>query len=204
MRTLLLLLSLIPSLAMAESGGTNVAANLSALFQVVAQAGILIGFFLFGYGIYGFYTLSKNPGRDGVSKPILYLFSGALMISAGWFYELMKSSFVGVSDGLSLDSGQMHLALDAEAAKATSAIDQSGLYGLIPETTVTTLLAFVYLVGFIFFLVGISKIKNIGSNNREGSVMSPTMNILGGVICMNITYFGCLGGTVFGTTALCI
>lgn len=204
MRYLILLLMGFPSFVLAESGGTNVAANLSVLFQIAAHIGAMMGFFLFGYGIYGFYDHSKNPGREGISRPILQVITGVLLISSGWFYELMKGSFVGDSDGVSMLGGQMHLALDVEAARASGSISQAGLYSLIPETTVTTLLAFVYLVGFIFFLVGVSKIRNISSNSKEGGLMQPIMNILGGVICMNITYFGCFGGKILGTTALCI
>lgn len=203
----ILALLLIPSTSFAEaSGGVDVAANLSVLFEVAQWVAVAMGFFLFGSGIYGFYIWSRTNGNQKtVGSCIMYLIIGTLLISFGWFYALMKSSFIGANDdGVSWESGQMHIALDPAVAAATGALSGTGFGKFIPEGTITSILAFIFLVGLIFFISGVYSMKDVGENRQgEGTFSKPMFRILGGMICMNITWFGCLVGSVLGISFIC-
>lgn len=202
-----LALLLIPSTSFASSsGGVDVAANLSVIFEVAQWVAVAMGFFLFGSGVYGFYVWSKTNGNQKtVGSCIMYLIVGTFLISFGWFYALLKSSFIGENnDGVSWESGQMHIALDPAVAAASSALGSTGFGRFIPDGTITSILAFIFLVGLIFFISGVYSMKDVGENRQgEGAFSKPMFRVIGGMICMNITWFGCLVGNVLGISFIC-
>lgn len=200
-----LALSLIPSTSFAQTGGVDVAANLSVLFEVAQWVAVAIGFFIFGSGVYSFFIWSKTNGNQKtVGSAISYLIVGTLLISFGWFYSLLKASFVGDNkDGVSWEGGQMHIALDPAVAAASSALGRTGFGKFIPEHTISSILAFIFLVGLIFAINGVYSLKDANENRQDGPYKKPIFKILGGMICMNITWFGCLVGGLLGISFIC-
>lgn len=197
---------LLPGTALASSGGVDVSKNLSVLFDVGQWVSVTIGFFLFGTGIYGFYVWSKSSGNQKtIGSCVRYLLIGTALISIGWVYSLLKGSFIGDNtDGVSWESGQMHIALDPAVAAAGNALASTGFGKFIPENTITSILAFIFLVGLIFFISGVYSLKDAGEGRQgEGILSKPLFRIAGGMICMNITWFGCFVGAVLGISFIC-
>lgn len=208
MKTIIaLIVTLFPASVFAASGGVDVAGNMGMLFTVVMWVAQIIGLFVLGSGIYSIYTWAKTNGQgQSIAGVIMSILVGTLMVSLGWFYNLIKASFVGDNDeGVSFTSGgQFHLALDQAAASAANSVNSGGFGRFIPEHTLMTILAFVFLVGLIAFISGLMGVKDIPDNkNSQHPVMGPIVKILGGVICMNITWFGCLVANIFGIAAIC-
>ncbi len=193
------------SVAEASSGGVDVAANLGILFDLASFVTGVIGFFLVASGLFGLYTWSKTGGQGKtIGKTILTMLVGTFLASIGWFYELIKGSFVTDSKtGVDLSNGQINLALDQAALKASEAIGSSGFGKFMPEGTTKAVLAFVFLVGFVAFISGVYSLKDVGDNKSQHPYLSPIVKIFGGMICMNIIWFACLVSSILDIPALC-
>ncbi|MBB4861390.1 hypothetical protein HNP46_000201 [Pseudomonas nitritireducens] len=192
----------------ADGSGVDVAANFSTLFDFSALVAAVIGVFLIGSGIYGFYTWAKGDGRDkSIGQLIFQLISGTLLISIGWAYGLLKGSFIGDNNnGVTIEGGQYNLALDQAAINAASQISGTGFGRFMPASTFKTILAFVFFFGFVALISGIFGLKEMGNahNRSQHPLLSPIVKITGGVICMNITWFGCIVSSLIGVSMLCI
>jgi hypothetical protein len=184
-----------------------VAANLAVLFDIAGFVAGVIGVFLVAGGLYGLYTWAKTNGQGKTpGSALLSMLIGTFLASIGWFYQLMKSSFVGSSSqGVSItDSGQYSIALDQAALQASQSINSNSFGKFIPQSTLKAVLAFVFLVGFIAFISGVFGLKDVGDNRgSQHPILSPIVKIIGGVICMNITWFSCLVSGTLGIAALC-
>lgn len=187
-------------------GGVDVAANFSALFDVAAVVSFVIGFYLLGTGLYSLYTWGKGHSQKTAGSVILTMLIGTVLSSVGWAYQMMKGSLIGEnSEGVNIESGgQFNLALDQAAASASAAIHASGFGKFIPQDTVKVIIAFVFFVGFCAFISGVYSLKDVG-DQRGGQhpLLSPTVKIIGGVLCMNITWFGCFVSALLNIPALC-
>jgi hypothetical protein len=155
--------------------------------------------------LYGIYNWSKaGGGGPSIGSQIGGLFIGTFLISLAWLYSLFKQSFIGSdSGGVSMSSGQAHLALDADAISAAQKVVESGFGKFIPAGTAAGILAFVFFIGLVAFISGVYSLKDVGDARGQNPVLSPVVKIIGGVICMNITWFGCLVSSLLGIPALC-
>lgn len=190
-----------------SSGGVDVAANISVLFDIAGFVAGVIGVFLIAGGLFSLYTWAKTNGQGkSPGSAVLTMLIGTLLSSIGWFYQVMKGSFVGESSqGVSItSSGQYNIALDQAALQAAQSINSNSFGKFIPENTLKAVLAFVFLVGFIAFISGVFGLKDVGDNRgSQNPILSPMVKIIGGVICMNITWFSCLVSGTLGIAALC-
>lgn len=207
-RNILPILGALSAPAMADaSGGVDIAANMAVLFDFAGYISGVIGFFLIANGVYSFYTWSRSGGQNKTpGTAVVTLVIGTLLISIGWFYQVIKVSFVGSSaEGVSItDGGGYSLALDAATASAAASVTASGFGRFIPAGTLKAVLAFVFLVGFIAFISGCYSLKDISDNRgSQHPILNPIIKIIGGVICMNITWFSCLLSGTLGIAALC-
>jgi hypothetical protein len=194
-------------LAMADgSGGVDIAKNMSVLFDLAWLIAFAIGFFLLANGIYKVYDSAKGRGEVKVGQAMLEVLIGVFLTSIGWFYQLIKGSFIsGSKNGVTLDQGQMALALDSVSASAASAVGQAkGFTQIMPMHTVEGIIAFIFLVGFINLIGGVYALKDINNSRSEHPVMKPVVKIIAGAICMNILWFGCLVSGLFGFASLCV
>ena len=189
------------------SGGVDVAANMGVLFEIAGFTAGVIGVFLVAGGLFGLYSWAKTNGQGkSPSSAILSMLIGTLLASVGWFYSVMKASFIGESsEGVSItSSGGYNLALDQAALQAAQSINSNSFGKFIPEHTLKAVIAFVFLVGFIAFISGVFSLKDVGDNRgSQHPILSPMVKIIGGVICMNITWFSCLVSGTLGIEALC-
>jgi hypothetical protein len=207
-RNILPILGVLSAPAMAgSSGGVDIAANMSVLFDLAGFIAGVIGVFLLAGGLYSFYSWSKGNGQGkSPGAAALTMLIGTILASIGWFYQVIKGSFVGSSsEGVSItDSGGYSLALDKAAASAAASVAGSGFGKFMPESTIKAVLAFVFLVGFIAFISGFFSLKDVGDNRgSQHPILSPIVKIVGGVICMNITWFSCMLSGTLGIAALC-
>lgn len=194
-------------LAMADgSGGVDIAKNMSVLFDLAWLIAFAIGVFVFAGGLYKVYENSKGRGEVKVGQAIVEMLVGAFLASIGWFYQLIKGSFIsGSKNGVTLDQGQMSLALDSTAASAASAVGQArGFTEIMPMHTVEGIIAFIFLVGFINLIGGVYALKDINNSRSEHPVMKPVVKIIAGAICMNILWFGCLINGLLGIPGICV
>lgn len=206
-RILPLMIGFAPLAHAESSGGVDIAANMGTLFEIAGFVAGVIGVFLIAGGLFSLYNWAKTngQGKSPVSA-VLSMFIGTILASVGWFYQVMKASFVGEnSQGVSITSGgQYNLALDQAALQAAQSISSNSFGKFIPESTLKAVLAFVFLVGFIAFISGVFSLKDVGDNRgSQHPILSPTVKIIGGVICMNITWFSCLVSGTLGIAALC-
>ena len=189
------------------NGGVDVAANMGVLFDIAGFVAGVIGVFLIAGGLFSLYNWAKTNGQGkSPSSAVLSMLIGTLLASVGWFYQVMKVSFVGDnSAGVSITSGgQYNLALDQATLQAAQSISSNSFGKFIPESTLKSVLAFVFLVGFIAFISGVFGLKDVGDNRgSQHPILSPMVKIIGGVICMNITWFSCLVSGLLGIAALC-
>lgn len=206
-RVLPLVVGFTPMAHAESSGGVDVAANMGTLFEIAGFVAGVIGVFLIAGGLFSLYNWAKTNGQGkSPTSAVLSMFIGTLLASIGWFYQVMKASFVGASSqGVSITSGgQYNLALDQAALQAAQSISSNSFGKFIPESTLKAVLAFVFLVGFIAFISGVFSLKDVGDNRgSQHPILSPTVKIIGGVICMNITWFSCLVSGTLGIAALC-
>lgn len=191
--------------AQAADGGVDIAANFAVLFEIAGLVAGVIGIFLIAGGLYGLYEWSKGQSQQTPGKSVGSMLIGTLLASVGWFYQLMKGSFIGDNDkGVTItDSGAYNLALDQAALQAATTINASGFGKFIPPGTLKAILAFVFLVGFIAFISGVFSLKDVNDSRSQNPVLSPLVKIIGGVICMNITWFACLIAGTLNLPALC-
>ena len=205
-KTTIISAGLLLSTPVFADGGVDVAGNFAVLFDVAALVAFVIGFCLVGTGMYSLYTWGKGHSQKTAGSAILTMLIGTVLSSVGWAYQLMKGSIIGDStDGVTIESGgSFNLALDSAAASASAAIHASGFGKFIPQDTVKVIIAFVFFVGFCAFISGVYSLKDIG-DQRGGQhpLLSPTVKIIGGVLCMNITWFGCFVSALLNIPALC-
>lgn len=196
-----------PSIAMAESaGGVDIAKNMTVLGDVALYVAFAAGVFVFANGLYKLYDNSKGRSDVKVGQGILEMLVGSLLVSIGWFYGVIKSSFLaGSKHGVEVAQGQMALALDSAAAGASSAVGRAeGYADIIPMHTINGVLAFIFLVGLLNMISGVFALKDINNSRSEHPVMKPIIKILAGAICMNILWFACLLDALLGIPGICV
>jgi hypothetical protein len=184
----------------------DVAANFGALFDVAGLVAFVIGFYMVGAGCYSLYTWSKGNQGKSIGSVIQSMLVGTFLTSIAWIYQVMKGSFIGeYENGVNIESGgAFNLALDAASASAAASVHASGFGRFIPDSTIKTILAFVFFIGFCAFISGVYSIKDIGSQQGgQHPLLNPIVKIIGGVLCMNITWFGCFVSALLNIPALC-
>lgn len=191
---------------LAAEGGSDVAANFGVLFDIAGVVAFVIGFSMLGTGLYSLYTWSKGNHGKSIGSVIMTMLVGTFLASVAWLYQVMKVSFIGEYDkGVNITSGGAYnLALDAAAASAATSVHASGFGRFIPDSTIKTVLAFVFFIGFCAFISGVYSIKDIGTQQGgQHPLLNPIVKIIGGVLCMNITWFGCFVSDLLNIPALC-
>lgn len=195
----ILLSMMLPSVALAQ--GVDVSANMKTLSALVLDLTPLIGFVVFGGGIYQFYKYSKTRDeRYGVASSIFKIVAGALLVSINWLYGFLVNSFVTGSNS-SISGSRMLLAVDTQMAQGASVTLATGI---IPASTISGLLGFVAFIGIVAFINGLMALKNLGDGRHdERDLYKAITRIVGGLVCLNIKWFSCFFGTVFGVTMFC-
>lgn len=190
----------------AHAQAVDAVENFAAMIDLAQLIASIVGFVLFAMGIIGFRKGSMNPGdpENTPAKNIGRLVVGVLLVAAPWFYELIRGT-LGIAEEASMmvgEGGRMALAIDADMGGSSS----KGFMSYIPAGTLKAVIGFVMFVGFLAFLSGIYALKEIGSpgGRSESPLMTPLMKIGGGIMCMNLTWFSCLGATVMGISSLCV
>ena len=196
----LAILSLI-SPASAFAAGVDMSANMKVLADVVVALTPLLGFVVFGTGIYQFYKHSKTRDeRYGVASSVFKIIAGAMLVSINWLYAFLVNSFL-TGDNASIAGSRMLLAVDAQMAQATSVTIANDI---IPASTISGLLGFVAFVGIVAFINGLMALKNLGDGRHdERDLYKAITRIVGGLLCLNIKWFACFAGSIFGVTMFC-
>lgn len=203
-KTLLLILIVLPGIAQADT--SVISQNINAAFDVTIKAFQAIGFFLFGHAWYRVSSSSKPGGRQATPGAIILEgLAGVVLISIGWFYSLFKNSLLGANaEGVDFtDSGSFNLAIDASAAAAATRLHESGFGKFLPQDTFQMIIGFLFLYGILAFGIGWMKLKDVPEDRGGGGYAKPAFMILGGVLCMNILWFGCLVGSFMNVPAMC-
>ncbi len=200
LKVLLSLLSImLPSAAFAQ--GVDVAANMKIISTIALDLTPLLGFVVFGVGIYQFYKYSKTRDeRYGVASSVFKIITGAMLVSINWLYGFLVNSFVTGSDS-SISGSRMLLAVDAQMAEGAAV---SVATSVIPASTISGLLGFVAFVGIVAFINGLMALKNLGDGRHdERDLYKALTRIIAGLVCLNIKWFSCFMGSIFGVTMFC-
>lgn len=192
-------LAIMPSFAMAD--GVDMSANIKELSALLIDLTPLLGFVIFGSGIYQFYKHSKTKDeRYGVASSVFKIIVGAMLVSINWLYAFLVNSFVTGENG-SISGSRMLLAVDAQMAEGSAVTVASNV---IPASTVSGLLGFVAFVGIIAFINGLLALKNLGDGRHdERDLYKAITRIVGGLVCLNIKWFSCFLGSVVGVSMFC-
>ncbi len=185
----------------AFAAGVDMSANMKVLADVVLALTPLLGFVVFGTGIYQFYKHSKTRDeRYGVASSVFKIIAGAMLVSINWLYAFLVNSFV-TGDNASIAGSRMLLAVDAQMAQATSVTIANDV---IPASTISGLLGFVAFVGIVAFINGLMALKNLGDGRHdERDLYKALTRIIAGLVCLNIKWFSCFMGSIFGVTMFC-
>jgi hypothetical protein len=192
------LLALSPSVYAAS---VDVKQNMKTLVEMALMIAPFLGFLVFASGIIQFYKHAKTKDeRYGVASSVFKLLAGVLLISVNWFYGVLASSFVpNTSTGA--DSARMMLAVDTQMTQG-NAVTMAG--GVIPADTINGLLGFIAFVGVLAFINGLLALKNMGDGRHdERDLYKAITRIAGGIVCLNIKFFSCVVGSIFGVDMLC-
>jgi hypothetical protein len=192
------LLALSPS---AYAQAVDVKQNMKTLVEMALMVAPFLGFLVFASGIIQFYKHAKTKDeRYGVASSVFKLLAGVLLISINWFYGVLASSFVP-NTTTGADNARMMLAVDGQMAQG-AAVTMAG--GVIPVDTINALLGFIAFVGVLAFLNGLLALKNMGDGRHdERDLYKAITRIAGGIVCLNIKFFGCFIGSIFGVSMLC-
>ena len=206
MKNKLLKLGILPILSMlwssfAMADGVDMSANMRVLSALVLDLAPFFGFIIFGMGVYQFYKHSKTKDeRYGIANSVFKLIAGALLVSINWFYAFLVNSFVTGENG-SISGARMLLAVDAQMAEASSVTVASQV---IPASTISGLMGFVAFVGIIAFINGMLALKNLGDGRHdERDLYKALTRIVGGLVCLNLKWFSCFLGSIFGVSMFC-
>lgn len=205
MKRLLLPLLLAPGIASAAE--VNGAANLKIVADVILYACPLLGIFLLATGVYQFYLYSKTGQLQySIGNSFARIFSGVLLTSIQWFYQLLAASFMvnPKVDFFSSSNGRASLAVDQMAIEAVTATGLPATTPGIPTQTLTTIFAFIFVFGLLAFINGVYKLHAIGDGKGDHKDRNMAfMRILGGICCMNITSVSCTISSFLGLSLLC-
>jgi hypothetical protein len=188
----------------ANAANVDTVAQLSSLFSVALSVASFLGVMLFANGLMAVYQSQTGRGNKTIGQALISMFVGTFMLSVGWVYGLMKASFVGAnSTGINYE-GRGSLALDAAAISAGNAAASTGYGKFMPAQTLQSIFAFVFLVGLIAFIHGVYLLRNVGAEGGNSDMKRASFyRILGGLMCMNITWFSCLVGGILGIDSMC-
>ncbi len=185
----------------AYAAAVDVKQNMKTLVEMALMIAPFLGFLVFASGIMQFYKHAKTKDeRYGVSSSVFKLVAGILLISINWFYGVLASSFVpDTSTGA--DGARMLIAVDVQMTQG-QAVTMAG--GVVPADTINGLLGFIAFVGVLAFINGLMALKNMGDGRHdERDLYKAITRIAGGIICLNIKFFSCFVGSIFGVTMLC-
>ncbi|MCP1674250.1 NADH:ubiquinone oxidoreductase subunit 6 (subunit J) [Natronocella acetinitrilica] len=196
------LLGLAP-LAQANDGVGFVATQFAAIAQLIVIVGYLVGFVLFGIGIYGFKRWGENPNSFPLSRAVMSCIAATLLLTLGATYDIVMRSTI--DPGFSGSDSRHALALSADALRIDSS-SNSIFSEYLPEHTIAVILGFIFVVGLYNFVKGIYLLKNIGASQQqqEGTIAKPLTHIIGGILAMNINVFSCILANIIGFSGICI
>lgn len=179
----ILLLFFAPA-ALAETSANLTYTNISIFGQLILAASYMIGLFTFIGGIYSFYLGGKygnDPSRS-IGSSFAKVSAGAILLCSSTLYVIMKNSI-----GPTWTSTNERLALTSTAFEEFSA---TGFMAMVPDETVKTLGAAIWLIGLFGFLKGIYLIRFAADESNGSQGYSPKTkiftHILGGIVLMNI------------------
>lgn len=202
----ILKLGILPLLSMlwsswAMADGVDMSANMKELSALALDLTPLFGFIIFGMGVYQFYKHSKTKDeRYGVANSIFKIIAGAMLVSINWLYAFLVNSFV-TGQNESISGSRMLLAVDAQMAEASAVTVASEV---IPASTISGLLGFVAFIGIVAFINGMLALKNLGDGRHdERDLYKALTRIIGGLVCLNLKWFSCFLGSLFGVTMFC-
>ncbi len=184
----------------------------SAFVALIIEGGAVVGIFLTGIGIYGFYKQTESPQNFPFGRNVSTFITGTLLIISGTLYQAMDNT-IDLRDTNQIKDisvGTLYLDKSALSDIVENGISVSsggiGSSQLIPPKSAALVIGFMYLIGVGAFTKGIYLIKDAGDiANPQGKtpVKSAIIFMVAGYISMNINDFGCLVGNTFGTTLFC-
>lgn len=178
---LLLLLSLSP---FANAAGVDHVDTFKALGELAVAVGYMVGLFLFIQGLYAFYLSGKfgnDPSRS-IASAFWQVASGTMLLLSSTVYSIAK----GTVSPTWTDTNEV-LAL---SSSAFNNIESAGFMNMIPESTIKSLMAAIWLIGLFGFLKGIYLMRFASEQASGAQGYSPVkkivVHIFGGVVLMNI------------------
>lgn len=186
----LALLCLIPQSAFAADTGTifvNFAGSIPSIINFVIKLSYISGIFLMISAVYKLAQVAKLPEQArNVKAPIITAAIGAFMLVYASSVDV-----IGLSMGLGYAKTNAILAPTGGGTDASS----------IGKSTISAVMMFVQLLGYIAFLRGLWLLNKCGYDQSVG-VSKGLTHIFGGAACINIVPFTAILGKTFGFTSM--
>lgn len=193
MKALIIFVSLLFS---GFAGASEVADNITNAGKLFIAIGYMVGLILFIGSLYDFYLSGKygnDPSRS-VGAAFSKMLAGVLLLLSATAYAITKGSidptWTMTNDNLAL------------SPNALDSIKTVGFLGYLPDSTVKSLFALIWLIGLFGFLKGLYLIRFSADQTNGGQGYNPVTKIathmIGGVILMNIKDASNLVGSFFG------
>ncbi|SHH50387.1 hypothetical protein [Ferrimonas marina] len=174
----------------------------NAYAPFVLQIAYLAGLILFGSGIYGFYRASKGHGDGSTNKSAFAtVIAGTALLSVGTFFSIWAATMWGEQV-----SSNSLTTLDPALRNLANTQD-SFLTQFMSPSALQDLFAYLQLLGVIAFVRGTFLIKDLGLSGQSGQAAGPMKvfsHIIGGVLLINLSKFGCMLHYTFDISALCV
>lgn len=195
------LLMVFSSFAMADSG-LGSSGNVQILSTLIISIFTLLGLYLTVIGLYGIYLSGENPQNFPIRQGLMQFFAGCILLAAPAFYAMTVNS---VSPNAWATDNTM-LSVNSKIHDDVSKAKNSFLTKYLPEASISVLFGFIYLVGLLFFLLGLYLLKDSGDleGKRDGGFSRAFWHMAGGAAVMNIVQVGCFLAYLLGISFLCM
>lgn len=195
-------LMLMPGMALADTGFIGTSFGVETISKIIVNLGEMLGLGLFVLGLYGFYARGDNPNQYPASYCVTTVLSGAFLVMSSTAYMWTVNSVSEVN--WATDNSM--LAIGSKLATDAGAIQSSFLGKYLTETSFSTLMGFIYLIGLVGFIRGLYLFKDSGKldNAQEGGFAKAFWHVAGGAALMNIVQVSCFISWLLGIPMICM
>lgn len=168
----------------ALKSAAEITQQFEGVFSLIVSTSALFGASIFILGLYSVYKNSENPSRYPMDKAFKFIVSGSLLLAPLAFFQVILATVTVGGSG-----GRSALAFNDLSAAADQSLSGSAYEQYMPEQLWAIVMGFLFCVGAYAFIKGLAMIRNIGSNDDTGQMVSGRkviQQLAFAMICMHI------------------
>ena len=153
-----------------------------AIVSLISNIASLMGIILFISGVYMFRQNSVNSQAFPIRRAIMYVLTGAFLLSLDTFYGTVIHTAAPDATANSVLAVNKHIGLTG-----SNEAGSGGVWGLLSDTMTFKVVTFLYVIGFISFVRGLYMMKNVGEGQPgKGFLGGAITHIVYGAALMNL------------------